>query len=102
MADGIRQRDRAVSLAAQVIHAERQVLDRHRLVGLRVSLLGQAIHRRMTSPRMLLWACGLGFTAGQFQRGADDKIFDSVSKLMAFSRTIARLFPSTESGTPHQ
>ena len=115
MAPGIRQRDKPASLAVQVMHAERQVLDRRRLVGFRASQLGRAMRRRITSPAMLLWAGGLGFAAGQFgrrqsrmpknterPRSAYNKVFANAVNLVVFAHTLSKAFPKTYHRAPDQ
>ena len=115
MADNIRQRQKPASLSVQVMHAERQVLERRRIVKVRITLLGQTIRRQLTSPVMLLWAGGLGFAAGLFStrhasrpgntdrpRGPRNTFFGSAMKLIALVRTLSSVFPLASNYHPHQ
>ena len=110
MAATIRLRHKPASLAVQVMHAERQVLDRRRLVNVRTALLGHAIRRQMTSPAMLLCAGGLGFLAGQFTRRRASKpgntrrpsgfyknVLGRALKLVALVRTLSSLLSQVAS-----
>ena len=105
MAVNIRQRQKPASLSVQVMHAERQVLERRRIVKFRIIGLGRTIHRQLTSPVMLLWAGGLGFAAGLFPtrhaskpgntdrpRGPHNTFFGSAMKLIALVRTLSSVF----------
>lgn len=104
----MQQRHKPAPLTVQVMHAERQVLHRRRLVGIRASELGQYIRRRLTSPAILLLAGGLGFVAGYFAtrqvstpiktdrpRVSRNKLFVRVLNLIAFVRLLSKTFPST-------
>jgi len=64
----MRQRHKPASLSVQVMHAERAVLERRRLISARTALLGHTLRAQMTSPSVLLWAGGLGFAAGEITR----------------------------------
>lgn len=109
MVVNIRQRYKLAPLSVQVMHAERQVLDRRRIVRVRVSVLGHTIRSQMSSPAMLLWAGGLGFVAGEFTRrqasrpgdakrlrGSQDKLFGKAMKLIALVRTLSSVFPPAD------
>jgi hypothetical protein len=87
--------------------AERQVLDRRRVVGLRVSMLVQNLRRQLTSPATLFFAGGLGFAAGhiterqaftqsnaEHPRASHNKLFGKALKLIALVRILSRTFPS--------
>ena len=115
MASIIRRRHKPASLTVQVMHAERQVLARRRLVGIRATLLGRNIRRQWTSPAMLLLAGGLGFVAGHFiKRRASTpgnttrartslyKLFGKGLKLIAFARTLSGVFSSVVMNPPVQ
>jgi hypothetical protein len=52
-------------LRAQVVIAERQVVERHKLVRVRTSLLQQRIRDRLMTV-LLLSGAGLGFITGEF------------------------------------
>ena len=103
----MRQRHKPASLAVQVMQAERQVLHRRRLVRERASIFGEYMRRQLTSPAMLFLAGGLGFAAGHIvkrqastpnnserPRGAHNKLFGRVLKLVALVRILSRAFPS--------
>lgn len=109
IARSIRQRDKPASLSIQVMHAERQVLDRRRLVIVRASALGVALRSQMSSPAMLLWAGGLGFAAAEFTRrqaslsgdakrprSSWNKLFGKAIKFIALVRTLSRFLPSAD------
>ena len=109
MTPGIRQRDKPASLSVQVMHAERQVLDRRRLVIVRASALGRTLRRQMSSPAILLWAGGLGFAAAEFTRrkaslpgdhrgprGSPNKLFGKAMKFIALVRTLSRFVPPAD------
>lgn len=115
MAENMRQRPKPASLAVQVMQAEWQVLHRRRLIGARASMLGQCIQTQLTSPTMLILACGLGFGAGHFSRcqasspsntehprGAHNKLFGRALKLIALARIVSRAFPSAAMDPPVQ
>ncbi len=115
MEENIRQRNKPASLSVQVMHAERQVLDRRRMVRVRVSVLGQTIRRQMSSPAMLLWAGGLGFAGGEFTRrqasrsdnaerprGSQDKLFGKAMKLIALARTLSSVFAPADNDLHQQ
>jgi hypothetical protein len=122
MAANMRQRDKPACLTVQVMHAERQLLDRRRLVKVRATMLGQNLRRQLTSPAMLLVAGGLGFVVAYFftkrqvstpsntegPRGSHTKLFAWALKLIALGRTVSRAFPSAvmdpsvQSGLPSQ
>lgn len=110
-----RQRHKPASLTVQVMHAERQVLDRRRLVSDRASLLGQNIRRQLTSPAMLLMAGGVGFAAGFFTKrqaaaprntkrppGSASTIYARALQLIVLARTVSRLFPSSTTAASAQ
>ena len=105
MAENMRQRNKPASLTVQVMHAERQVLDRRRLVVIRATMLGQNIRRQLTSPAVLLLAGVVGFAAGHFTRrqvstpsnterprGSPNKLFETALKLIALTRTLSSAF----------
>jgi hypothetical protein len=105
MAANIRQRHKLASLTAQIRHAEQQVRDRRRQVGVRATLLGRNMRRQLTSPAALLFAGGLGFVAGyctrrkaskpgNAKRPHRSKLFGRVLKLIILAGTLSRAFPS--------
>ncbi len=96
-----RQRDRPASLTIRVMHAERQVLHRRQLVGVRACMLGQRIREQLTSPAMLLVAGSVGFVAGYFTkrrastpssteapRGSANTLLGRALKLVAIARIL--------------
>ena len=107
MAANMRQRDKPACLTVQVMHAERQLLDRRRLVKVRATMLGRNLRRQLTSPAMLLLAGGLGFVVAYFftkrqastpsnterPRGSHNKLFGTVLKLITLARTLSRALP---------
>lgn len=68
MTANIRNASKPASLTVQIRDAERQVLERQRLVSVRASTLGQNMREQLTSPAALLLACGLGFVAGELTK----------------------------------
>ncbi len=70
------------SLTAQIRDAERRVLIRQGVVGVRADTLVRKIHQQMTAPSTLLLAGGIGFIIGEitkrqpqkFSGAADDKL----------------------------
>ena len=68
MATVSRMRTNPASLLVQVTHAERDVLDRRRHVVVRATSFHQSIRRRLTSPKTLLFAGGLGNFAERLTR----------------------------------
>ena len=106
MATDSRIRSKAASLIVQVTHAEREVLNRRRLVVVRATSLNESIHRRLTSPMMLLFAGGLGIFAEGLTRRQEtapsnpappralrDKLLPGLLKLIAFTRLLGAAFP---------
>jgi len=67
MALNVRQQSNPAPLPIQVAQAERRLLYRRRMVGLRASRLRQNLHTHSTSPTVLLLAGGLGFVVGQLK-----------------------------------
>ena len=121
MEANVRQRHKPAPLTVQVMLAERQLLDRRRLVGDHAALLARNLHRQLTSPTMLFVAGGLGFAAGLFSKRKattqDNKkrrprstntIYSRALKLIAVARTLSRFFPasptdsSVHSGMPDE
>lgn len=56
------------SLTAQIRDAERRVLIRQEVVGVRADTLVRKIHQQMTSPSTLLLAGGIGFIIGEITK----------------------------------
>ena len=121
MAANMRQRHKNTLLSIQITQAERQVLHRRQLVGVRTSKFGQNLRRRLASPAVLLLAGSIGFATGhlptqpasrpettQRPRAARSKFFEQALKLIAFARILTKVFPSADmdpsaqSGLPGQ
>jgi hypothetical protein len=107
MAPTMRQRHKPASLIVQITQAELRVLHHRQLVGVCASKLGQDLREQLTSPAMLLLAGGLGFVAGhmtrhqastpsnaEHPRAAHTQLLAKALKLIAFARTLSRIFPS--------
>jgi hypothetical protein len=86
MATDTRQRHKpAPPLAVQVTQAERGLLNRHKMVGYRASVLRDDLRKQLSSPAMLLIAGGLGLIGGYIKGRAsspDDNDGARRSKLM--------------------
>ena len=69
------------SLRAQILAAERELLNRQQRVGISTATLVRNIHQQVTAPAALLLAGGIGFILGELtrrqttqSRGAADKL----------------------------
>ena len=110
----MRQRQQPASLATLVTQAERRLLGRRQLVGVRASELGRNLHTHLTCPRMLLLAGGLGFavehltrhqaaTANNTERPPRlHKLIQEAVKLMGLGRILWRAFSFTVTDSPVQ
>ncbi|MEO8164717.1 MAG: hypothetical protein ABI619_04905 [Betaproteobacteria bacterium] len=67
-ANGHTNGHKPASLSAQVTLAERQVLQRRCEIRRRAAGLRQTLQRQILEPKILLWAAGLGFAAGELTR----------------------------------
>ena len=89
------------------MQAELRVLHDRQLLGLRASMFGRNVRRRLTSPSMLLLAAGVGLAAERFTwrpapapgkvkqpSVSEKKLFRKVLKVIAFARTLWTAFPS--------
>ena len=103
MATVSRVRTNPASLLVQVTHAERDVLDRRRHVVVRATSFHQSIRRRLTSPKTLLFAGGLGILAERLTRRQAtaptaalprDKLLPGLLKIIAFTRLWGTVFPA--------
>ena len=107
MATVSRMRTNPASLLVQVTHAERDVLDRRRHVVVRATSFHQSIRRRLTSPKTLLFAGGLGIFAERLTRRhatapsnaalprtTRDKLLPGLLKIIAFTRLWGTVFPA--------
>ena len=106
MATVSRVRTNPASLLVQVTHAERDVLDRRRHVVVRATSFHQSIRRRLTSPKTLLFAGGLGILAERLTRRpataptaalprtTRDKLLPGLLKIIAFTRLWGTVFPA--------
>ena len=103
-----RTRHKPAPLTVQVMHAERQVLNRHRQVSNRAWLLGQNIRTKISSPATLLIAGGVGFAIGIIPKrkaaavgstkrrpGSTTTMYTRALKLIALARTLSGFFPSS-------
>jgi len=79
--DYLLKRNKPKSLRAQIKAAERELLNRHRRVGVRTATLVRNIHQQVTTPATLLLAGGIGFILGELtqrqttqSRGVADKV----------------------------
>ncbi len=115
MEANMRQRHKPASLSVQVMHAERAVLERRRLVSARATALGQILRTQMTSQSVLLWAGGLGFAAGEITRrrtsnsgapgqprGSPNTLFGLPMKLFSLVRTMSSVFGVAEQYVHHK
>ncbi len=66
MTTSVLSRPKQLPLTTRVYHAERRVLDRRRIIGVRLSALRLNLRKQLSSPKILLVAGCLGFAAGQF------------------------------------
>jgi hypothetical protein len=105
MTANIRNASKPASLTVQIRDAERQVLERQRLVSVCASTLGQNMREQLTSPAALLSACGLGFVAGELTkhqpqaRGTDNSpasystYFATALNLITWAHTLLAALP---------
>jgi hypothetical protein len=91
----------AAPLKAQITHLEKRILDRRQLIRLHATSYGHAAWNGLTSPVMLLSACGLGFLVGILTRHQPSAVHngdgarprarrpvDSILRLIGFMRTL--------------
>jgi hypothetical protein len=64
----ILNRSKPRSLTVQIRDAERQVLKRQEVVGVRTTTLIRKMHQQMTAPSTLLLAGGIGFIIGELTK----------------------------------
>ncbi len=110
MEANLHRRHKPAPLTVQVMHAERQVLNRQRLVSARAWLLGENIRKKLASPATLLVAGGVGFALGLIPKRkatiADPTkrrtgsanattMYARALKLIALARTLSGFFPSS-------
>jgi hypothetical protein len=121
MAANRRNQSKPASLTVQIRDAERQLLDRRRLVRVRGTALGQNIYKQMTTPASLLLGGGVGFVTGELtprqttpSRSTDDSpgsyraFFETALNLITLLRPLfsapplAGVQPSTQPDAPGQ
>lgn len=110
MEANLHRRDKPAPLTVQVMHAERQVLTRRRLVRARSLLLGHHIRNKLTSPSTLLIVGGVGFAIGLIPKrkgnaasptkprtaaGSATTMYARALNLIALAKTLSGFFPSS-------
>jgi hypothetical protein len=58
----------STSLNAQIKATERIILNRHRVIDKRATMLTQKLYQQMTTPAALLLAVGIGFVVGELSK----------------------------------